>query len=139
MIININKSYILITTLATTHAGALGLLFFMPMALGVKIGLALLIGGSYWWQNRNGKLNYVCTLKLEEDGSCIRTGQDVQLRYQIASASIHAGFVRLTLLRTGERKRVQLILRDALDKETYHGLCARIVQRRLPVLEQTTA
>ena len=115
------------------HAGALLLTFVLPIALWQKNGLVVLIGTSLWWQGRHGVWASACEIKLEEDGSCIRTANGEQRRYRIARASAHAGFLRLTLMRTGERTRIQLVPRDAVEPEIYRTLRARIVQQRLPV------
>ncbi len=139
MILNIKKSLILTTIVFTTHSGALLLVFVLPLAAGLKIGFVGLIGASLWWQGRYGVAASVCAMQLEEDGSCIRTANSEQRRYWIAHATAHAGFVRLTLLRAGERTRIQLVPRDAVEPEVYRALCARIVQRRLPVPDKTPA
>jgi hypothetical protein len=133
LIINIKKSLILTAIVFAAHAGALLLIFVLPIAAGLKIGLAALIGTSLWWQGRYGVPASVCEIRLEEDGSCIRTANGAQRRYRIARATAHAGFVRLTLLRADERTRAQLVPRDAVEPEVYRALRARIVQRRLPV------
>lgn len=133
MILYINKSFILTAIVFGTHSGALLLVFVLPIALGLKIGLAALIGASLWWQSRYGIPASGCEIKLEEDGSCIRTANGEQRRYRIARATAHAGFVRLTLMRAGERTRTQLVPRDAVEPVVYRDLRARIVQRRLPV------
>lgn len=115
------------------HTGALLMIIVLPIAPWQKIGLAVLIGTSLWWQVRYGVWASACEIKLEEDGSCIRTANGEQRRYRIAHASAHVGFMRLTLMRTGERTRRQLVPRDAVEPEIYRTLRARIVQRRLPV------
>ena len=115
------------------HGGALLLFFVLPIALWQKFGLAVLIGTSLWWQGRYGIGASACEIRLEEDGSCIRTANGEPRGYRIARASAHAGFMRLTLKRTGERTRIQLVPRDAVEPEVYRTLRARIVQRRLPV------
>lgn len=139
MIINIKKSFILTAIVLNAHAGALLLLVVLPIALALKIGLAALIGASYWWQVWYGAGASRCEIRLEEDGSCLRTANGEQRRYRIARATTHAGFVRLTLQHAGERTRTQLVPRDAVEPEVYRDLCARIVQRRLPVPEKTPA
>jgi hypothetical protein len=137
LIIKIKKSLILTAIVFAAHAGALLLIFFLPIAAGLKIGLAALIGVSFWWQGRYGVPASVCEIRLEEDGTCIRTANGEQRRYRIARATAHAGFVRLTLLRADERTRTQLVPRDAVEPEVYRALRARIVQRRLPVPDKT--
>ncbi|MEK7711881.1 MAG: protein YgfX [Pseudomonadota bacterium] len=139
MIININKSLIMITIVLSTHIGALLLLVVLPIALVFRIGLATLIGVSFWWQWRHGIWVTQCEVKLEEDASCTHTANGEQHRYRITRATVHAGFVRLTMVRTAERTRTQLVLRDAVDPEVYRTLRARIVQRRLPVPDQVLA
>lgn len=139
MIINIKKSTILTAIVFGVHTGALLLAVVMPIASGLKIGLAALIGTSLGWQGRNGLAASVCELELGEDGSCLRTANGEQRRYRIARATVHAGFVRLRLLRTDAPMRTQLVLRDAVEPEVYRVLRARIVQRRLPVPDQTPA
>ena len=139
LIINTNKSLILTAIVFSAHSGALLLIFVLPIALGLKIGLAVLIGASLWWQGRYGVAASVCEIRLEEDGSCVRTANGEQRHYRIARATAHAGFVRLMLLRAGERTRIQLVPRDAVEPEVYRELRARIVQRRLPVPERTPA
>jgi len=123
----------------SAHAGALLLIFVLPIALAHMIGLAALIGTSLWWQGWHGVRASVCEIRLEEDGSCIRTANGEQRRYRIARATAHAGFVRLTLQRAGERARIQLVPRDAVEPEVYRDLRARIVQQRLPVPDKTPA
>ena len=115
------------------HGGALLLFFVLPIALWQKLGFAVLIGTSLWWQGRYGIGASACEIKLEEDGSCTRTANGEQRRYQITRASVHAGFMRLTLTRAGERTRLQFVPRDAVDPEIYRTLRAHIVQWRLPV------
>jgi len=139
LILNIKKSYILTAIVLSTHAGALLLLVVLPIALALKIGLAALVGASFWWQVRYGVPASVCEIKLEEDGSCIRIANGEQRRYRIARATVHAGFVRLRLLRTGGFMHTQLVPRDAVEPEVYRVLRARIVQRRLPVPDQSPA
>ena len=139
LILNIKKSFILTAIVLSTHAGALPLLVVLPIALALKIGLAALIGASFWWQVWYGIPASVCEIKLEEDGSCIRIANGEQRRYRIARATAHAGFVRLRLLRTGGLRHTQLVSRDAVEPEVYRALRARIVQRLLPVPDQTPA
>jgi hypothetical protein len=139
LIINIKKSFILTAIVLSAHAGALLLIFILPIALSLKIGLAALICASLWWQGRHGVWASVCEIRLEEDGSCIRTAYGEQRRYRIARATAHAGFVRLTLQHAGERTRIQLVPRDTVEPEVYRDLRARIVQRRLPVPDKTPA
>ena len=117
----------------SAHIGALLLIFVLPIALWQQIGLAALIGMSLWRQVRYGVWASACEIRLEEDGSCTRTVNGEPRRYRIARASAHAGFMRLTLTRAGERTRIQLVPRDAVEPEIYRTLRARIVQRRLPV------
>jgi len=139
LIINIKKSFILTAIVLSAHAGALLLIVVLPIALALKIGLAALIGASFWWQGQYGVPASVCEIRLEEDGSCLRTSNGELRRYRIARAIAHAGFVRLTLMRAGERTRIQLVPRDAVEPEVYRDLRARIVQRRLPVPDKTPA
>jgi len=121
------------------HAGALLLIVVLPIALALKMGLAALIGTSLWWQSQYGVRASVCEIRLEEDGSCIRTAYGEQRRYRIARATAHAGFVRLTLQRAGERTRIQLLPRDAVEPEVYRDVRARIMQQRLPMPDKTPA
>ena len=140
MIININKSLILTAIVYCTHCGALPLIIVLPILSGLKIGLAALIGASLWWQVRQGQSAAVCEIRLEEDGSCVRTAKNgEQRRYRIARATAHAGFVRLMLARTGERTRLQLVPQDAVEPDMYRALRAWIMQRRLPLHDQTPA
>ncbi len=139
MILNIKKSLILTAVVFSVHAGALLLGVALPIAFGLKIGLTALIGTSLWWQGRHGLAANVCDIELGNDGSCLRTANGEQLRYRIARATVHSGFVRLALQRAGERMRTQLVPRDAVEPEVYRDLRARIVQRRLPVPDQTLA
>ena len=139
MIINIKKSSVLTAIVFCAHFGALPLVVVLPITPGLKIGLAALIGTSLWRQGRYAVQASACEIRLEEDGSCIRTANGEQRRYRVARATAHAGFVRFTLMRAGERTRAQLVPRDAVDPEVYRILRARIVQRRLPVPEKTPA
>ena len=123
----------------SAHSGALLLTFALPIVLGPGIVLAALISASLWWQWRYGVWASAGELRLEEDGSCTHTANGEQRRYRITRATAHAGFVRLTMGRTGERTRTQLVLRDAVEPEVYRVLRARIVQRRLPVSDETPA
>ena len=133
MILNIKKSLLFTAIVLGAHSGALLLIFVLPIAPWQKFGLAVLIGTNLWWQGRYGIGASACEIRLEEDGSCTRTANGEQRRYRIARASAHAGFLRLTLMRAGERTRIQLVPRDAVEPEIYRTLRARIVQRRLPV------
>lgn len=135
MILNINKSSLFITIVLGAHSGALLLIFVLPISLWLKIGLAMLIGMSLWWQGRYGIWASACEVRLEEDGSCIRTADGEQRRYRVVRASTHAGFIHLALLRTGGRTRIQFIPGDAVEPEVYRNLRAQIMQRRLPVPE----
>ena len=137
MILNIKKSLILTAIVLAAHSGALLLILVLPIPSELKIGFAALIGASLWWQGRYGIPASECEIRLEEDGTCIRTANGEQYRYRIARATAHAGFVRLTLLRAGERTRTQLVPRDAVEPELYRALRARIVQRHLPVPDKT--
>jgi len=139
LIINIKNSPTLTAIVFSAHAGAALLIFILPMAAGLKIGLAALIGASYWWQVWYGAGTSGREIRLVEDGSCIRTANDEQRRYRIARATAHAGFVCFTLTRAGERTRTQLVPRDAVEPEVYRDLRARILQRRLPVPDKTPA
>ena len=76
-------------------------------------------------------------LRLEDDGTCIQSVNGEPRRYRLTRATAHAGFVRLTLMRADERMRTQLVPRDAVEPEVYRELRARIVQRRLPVPDET--
>jgi hypothetical protein len=139
MIINVKKSLALTAIVVGAHVGALLLAVVMPIASGLKIGLAALIGASLGWPGRNGLAANVCVLELGEDGSCLRTANGEQRRYRIARATVHAGFVRLRLQRMGGRTHTQLVPRDAVEPEVYRVLRARIVQRCLPVPNPTPA
>ena len=139
LIINIKKSFILNAIVLGAHSGALLLLLVLPIVPVLKAGLVALVGASFWRQNRHGIRASECEIRLEEDGSCIRTANGEQRRYRIARATTHAGFVRLTLQRAGERTRIQLVPRDAVEPEVYRALRARIVQRRLPVPDKSPA
>lgn len=139
MILNIKKSFILTAIVFSAHFGALLLIAVIPIPPGFKIGLAAMIGASFWWQFRHGTWVSVCELRVEEDGSCICTANGEQRRYRVARATAHAGFVRLMLMREGERTRTQLIPRDTVEPEVYRTVRARIVQRRLPVSEKSPA
>lgn len=139
MIITIKKSLILTAIVFGAHSGALLLVFVLPIALGLKLGLAALIGASLWWQWRHGAAAAVGELRLEDDGTCTQSVNGEQRRYRLIRATTHAGFMRLTLQRTGERMRTQLVPRDAVEPEIYRELRARIVQRRLPVPDKTPA
>lgn len=139
MIINIKKSYFLTLITFGVHAGALPLIFLMPIGLALKIGLTGLICASLWWQGRVGVRVSVCEIRLEEDGSCLRTFNGEQRRYRIVRATTHAGFVRLVLTRSGERTFVQIVMYDAVEPEIYRTLRAKIVQHVLPVPDQTPA
>lgn len=119
------------------HAGALLLVVVLPIALGLKTGLATLISASLWWQGRFGTWASECEIRLEEDGSCLRTFNGEQRRYRIVRATNHVGFVRLVLKRAGERTYVLLVTSDAVELEVYRALRAQIVQRSLPVPDQT--
>jgi hypothetical protein len=138
LILNIKNSFVLTAVVFSTHSGALLLTFFLPIALWFKIGLAALIGTSLWWQGRYGLPASACEIRVEEDGSCTLTANGEQRRYRIARATAHAGFVRLTLQRAGERARVQLVPRHAVEPEVYRDLRVRIAQRHLPVPDETT-
>jgi hypothetical protein len=139
LILNIKKSFILTAIVFSAHSGALLLIFDLPIALGFRIGLAALIGVSFGWQGRYGLPARVCEMRLEEEGSCIRTANGEQRRHRIVRATAHAGFVRFTLQRAGWRTHVQIVPRDAVEPEIYRTLRARIVQRRQPVPEQDPA
>ena len=137
MIIKINKSFFMTVLVYSTHCGALLLSMYLPILLSLKIGLAALICANFWWQGRRVLRATECEIRLEDDGSCIWTKNGEQRRYRIARATAHTGFVRLMLQRTGERKCALLVPRDAIEPEIFHDLCARIVQRRLPVPDKT--
>lgn len=113
------------------HAGAVLLIFVLPIPLWQKMGMAALVGSSLWWQNRYGSGASPCEIKLLEDGSCIRTVNAIESRYRVSQATIHVGFVRLRLTGSGEPNRLQLVPRDAVEPEVYRNLLALIVQRRL--------
>lgn len=136
MIINIKKSFIHSIYVFVAYSGALLLVFMLPIPVGFKIGFTALFGASFWQQLRHGTWASACEIRLEEDGTCVHTANGEQRRYRIARATADAGFVRLTLTRTGERTRIQLVPRDAVEPEVYRDLRARIVQRRLPVHER---
>jgi hypothetical protein len=129
----------LTTIMFSTHLGALVLTLIVPMALGFQIGLAMLIVASLWRQWRQDAGVAVGELRLEDDGTCVRSINGEPRRYRLTRATAHVGFVRLTLQRAGERTRTQLVPRDAVDPEVYRELRARIVQRRLPVPDKTPA
>jgi hypothetical protein len=139
LILNIKKSLNLIAIILGAHVGALSLTLVLPIAPGLKIGLAMLIFASLWWQWRYAAVAAVVELRLEDDGTCIESINGEQRRYRLTRATAQAGFVRLTLQRAGERTRTQLVPRDAVESEVYRELRARIVQRRLPVPDKTTA
>ena len=123
------------TIVLSMHVGALLLVFVLPGALWLKTGLAAFIGTSLWWQLLYGLAASACEIKIEEDGTCIRTVNGEQRRYRIARASTHTGFMRLMLKRAGERTYIQLVACDAVEAEIYRVLRARIAQQRLPVPE----
>jgi hypothetical protein len=139
LIINIKKSFLLTAIILCAHLGALLLTLVLPVALGLQIGLTTLIVASLWWQWRYGAGATVGELRLVDDGSCTQSVNGEQRRYRLTRATTHAGFVRLTLQHAGERTRTQLVPRDAVEAEVYRELCARIVQRRLPVPDKTPA
>lgn len=128
LIIKVKKSYQLAAINLGVHAGALLVDLVLPIVGWQKFGLAILIGVSCWWQERYGVWTTPGEIKLGEDDSCTLTMNDGQQRFRIAQASIHPGFVRLSL--RGRRSRLQLVPRDSVDPETYRTLRAWIVQRR---------
>jgi hypothetical protein len=139
MILKIKKSFNFISIIFSAHLGALVLTLIVPIALRFQIGLAALIVVSLWWQWRQDAGVAVGELRLEDDGTCLQSISGDQHRYHLTRATAHVGFVRLTLQRAGERTRIQLVPRDAVEPEVYRELCARIVQRRLPVPDKTPA
>lgn len=118
------------------HAGALLLIFVLPIGLLPQFGLAGLIAISLWWQGRYGVLACRGEIRLEEDGSCLRIVNNKQRRYRITRATTHAGFIRLMLKRADGRTCPQLVPRDAVEPEIYRALRSWIVQRRLAVSDQ---
>ena len=135
LILKVKKSLLFWAITLVAHIGGLLLIVLIAITPWQKFGLAVLIGASLWWQGRYGIGASACEIRFAEDGSCIRTVSGEQRRFRIASASVHPGFIRLTLMRTGERTRQQLVPRDAVETEIYRVLCAQIEQRRLPVSE----
>lgn len=139
MILNIKKSFIFTTLALSAHVGALLLSFVLPIAIWQKIVIVALIGTSLWWQTRYGIWAWMGEIKLQEDGTCIRTANAVQSRYRITQATAHVGFVRLNLTGIGEPNCIQLVSRDAVESEVYRNLLALIVQRRLLASDKTSA
>lgn len=133
MIIKIKKSNQFTAISLVAHAGALFVSLILPIVGWQQFGLALLIGASWWWQERYGAWARTGEIKLGEDDSCILIMNNGQQRYKIAQASIHPGFVRLNLRGIGRRSCTQLVPRDSVDSETYRILRTWIVQRRFAV------
>lgn len=108
----------------------------LPIGAWQKFGLALLVCASGWWQERYGVGAMAGEIKLGKDNSCMLTrSNEGQQLYRITEASIHPGFVRLSLRGIGRRSRLQLVPRDSVDPETYRTLRAWIVQRRFAVAD----
>ena len=108
----------------------------LPLPWHLSTGIALLIGASLFWQWRHGAFMAAGEWHLADDGTCYNTetaSGDVSRRYRVIRAHRDPGSVRLLLEDPEKRRRRLLIARDAVDPETYRELCARIVQRRLPV------
>ena len=139
MIIYIKKSFILTAIVLSAHAGALLLIVVLPIALALKIGLAALIGASSGgkvgmaYRRVCAKYGWRKTVPASEP----QTASSVAIGLRARPPML--GFVRLTLKRAGERTRIQLLPRDAVEPEVYRDLRARIVQRRLPVPDKTPA
>lgn len=103
------------------------------------MAIAVLIGASLGFESRYGIGASTCEIKLNEDGACTRTIKGAQSRYRVTQATIHAGFIRLRLMRPGEPRRMQLVPRDAVEPEVYRNLLTQIVQRRLPAPDNKTS
>ena len=115
------------------HAGAVLLILFLPV--GLWLG-SLIIGTvlAVWYRERRRLLpDLSVAAELDEKGRWRFRSEPN--RYRIVRAACDAFAVRLTLENPHGRRRPLLIMRDAVDFATYHGLCCRIAQRRLPVPE----
>lgn len=141
MKINIKKSNLLNGYVAGIHAGALLIVLSLPVGPGVRIGLAIAVVASVWWQGRFACLAVPAVLELLADGSCSICSQHIRQTPggHIVGAAIHSGFIRLMVKVPGRRSRVLLVMEDAVEPEVYRELRAAIVQGRLLQRDQAAA
>ncbi len=139
MIININKSYTLIALVLLAHVGAFACLLAVSLPWWVLTITGLMILASLFWLMQRGALSPQGAWRIREDGTCLGPSLNFSTEsdsWQIIEATCYPGWVRLQLRSRGLPVRTLLILRDAVDSEAFRELCARIEQRRLPVVDQ---
>ncbi len=132
MIIKLKKSPILFGLLSTAHAIAAVLVLTLPIGAGWMALLLLLIAGSFHHQRRRAPGREI----LLDDQGRLRFDPDGE-PLQVTGATRDPLALRFTLEDGNGRRRPLLLMRDALDSKTYHTLCSRIAQRRLPPAEHT--
>jgi hypothetical protein len=139
MIININKSYSLITLVLVAHAGAFACLLAVNQPWWILTVTGLMILASLFRLVQRGMLSPQGVWRIREDGTCLGPSLNISTEsdsWRIIEATRYPGWVRLQLRSRGLPVRTLLILRDAVDSEAFREICARIEQRRLPVVDQ---
>lgn len=113
------------------HAGAGLAVLALPVPFGLKwlTVVVLAVAGYRVWR----------VLALAPDVAAVLDDQgrwqinSMPIRYRVVRAARDPFAVRLLLEEANGQRRRLLIMRDAVDVMTFHALCSRIVQKRLPV------
>jgi hypothetical protein len=131
--IKVKKSFILLGMVAGLHAGGVLIAFLLPLGFVAGIGLATIIIASWWRQWREWVTTGLTELEFRAEGVCLIRQEGCGETYfgRLVAGDIHPACIRLTLKATGQRSRVLLVMRDAIDTDTYRELRADIVQGRL--------
>lgn len=141
MNIIIYKSYFLLRLTLASHVFLIPALWLLPWAILFKAVLVSIVVLSLLWQMWFETGQATRTLKLEDDGSCLLFcgAESVDTRFQIESAHLHAGMLRLVLKNERFFSRSLIIAQDAVTPADYRELRTRILQRRLPLaITETT-
>lgn len=121
-----------------SHLGAVGVVPVLPLAIGLRLVLAVIVTASLAWQWK--QLGRWCNgqWRVDDDGSCswLPNGADRRIRCELLQAEAGVLWVRLLVEQVPKRRRHLLVWKDAVDPEIYRELRARIEQRRLPVRDR---
>ena len=140
MILNVNKSYFLVTVVSVAHVGSIVILLILPLLWLYQAVAIALVSVSLIQLRRRGDLSAQGQWRIRNDGTCIGPSMHVSpesVSWRIVEAIRYPGWVCLRLVTKERRTRLLLIMRDAVDPHTYRELCARIEQHRLSVPDQS--
>lgn len=138
MLFKIKKYNYSATILLVAHLGAIGIALSLPFDIYLRIALTAAVVASLGWQWARLGRSSEGKWRVDDDGRCswFPDGDDRPVRYEVLQAETGALWIRLLIEERPRQRRHLFIWKDAVDRETFRELHARIEQRRLPARDR---